>query len=378
MKYSFLILSALFCCTAANAQQQSSKTKLPAKKPVVATAQQQKYTETTVSFKSQDDTITFAGALTLPKGKTNIPAVVIVSGSYKQDRDGMMAGHPLFKDIADYLSSNGIAVLRLDDRGTGKTTGVYETATTADFGDDALKAIQYLKGIKEINPFKIGLLGHSEGGAASAIAAAKSKDVAFIVSVAGLATSGYNSLIQQNEDLVNNSQLTEVDKKRSNEINGMMFKIAFKYADSDSLENKLNTTYNDWKVKDDAYFKTLNIEFDHFRFPIYSYVNYAIGPWYRYFVKFDAAKTIGQVKVPILALNGDKDLMVSGQSNLDNWKNYAAAGGNNKVETHLLPGLNHLFLPCVTCTPQEYSTIKAGFSPEALSLIRNWIQQHTK
>jgi len=378
MKNFFILLSFLFCFNVANAQQGSSQATTAAEKPAATKTALKKYTETTVSFKSEGDTISFAGVLTVPTGKKNVPAVVIVSGSYQQDRDGMMAGHPLFKEIADYLSSNGIAVLRLDDRGTGKTTGTYETATTGDFADDALKAIQYLKTIKGINPARIGLLGHSEGGAASALAAAKSKDVAFIVSVAGLATSGYTSLIQQNQDLVNNSQLTEVDKKRSNEINGLMFDVAFKYADSDSLENKLNTTYNDWKVKDDAYFKTLNIEFDHFRFPIYSYVRYAIGPWYRYFLKFDAAKTIAQVKVPVLALNGDKDLMVSPQSNLANWKNYAAAGGNNNVETHLLPGLNHLFLPCVTCTPQEYKTIKAGFSPEALTLISNWIRQHTK
>lgn len=360
MRNYFLILSVLICSGIAHAQQKSTL---------------KKYTAKTVSFKSTNDSITFEGTLTLPNGKTNVPAVVIVSGSYQQDRDGMMAGHPMFKDIADYLSSNGVAVLRLDDRGTGKTTGVYETATTEDFADDALRAIQYLKGVKGINTKKIGLLGHSEGGAASAIAAGKSKDVAFIVSVAGLATSGYQSLIQQNEDLVNSSPLSDVDKKRSNEINGMMFKIALKYADSDSLENQLNTTYTTWKVKDDAYFKTLNIEYDHFRFPIYSYVRFAIGPWYRYFVKYDAAKTIAQVQVPILALNGDKDIMVSGKTNLENWKNYAAAGGNKKVETHLLPGLNHLFLPCVTCTQQESQTLKADFSAEALQITGAWINR---
>lgn len=373
MKHIFLILSVLFCYATANAQTRSSKAKPAAKKSVATSTQHKKYTETTVSFKSEDNAITFTGTLTLPEGKTNVPAVVIVSGSYKQDRDGMMAGHPLFKEIADYLSSNGVAVLRLDDRGTGKTTGVYETSTTGDFADDALRAIHYLKGIKQINTAKIGLLGHSEGAAASAIAAAKSKDVAFIVSVAGMGMSGYDSLISQNADLVNASEATEVDKKRYHEINELMFKTALKYADSDSLENKLNSIYNDWKVKDDAYFKTLNIEFDHFRFPIYSYVNFAVGPWYRYFVKYDAAKTVGQVKVPILALNGDKDLMVSGRANLDNWKNYAAAGGNNNVEIHLLPGLNHLMLPCVTCTQQEYQNIKAGFSPEALQIISSWI-----
>lgn len=180
--------------------------------------------------------------------------------------------------------------------------------------------------------------------------------------------------VQQNEDIMNASRLTEADKKRSNEINGLMFKVRNQYADAGSLESNLNTTYNEWKVKDDAYFKTLNIEFDHFRFPLYSYVNHVVGPWYRYFIKYDAAKTVGLVKVPIVALNGDKDLMVSGKSNLENWKKYAAAGGNHKAETHLRPGLNHLFLPCVTFTTQEYSSIKASFSPEALNIIANWIQ----
>jgi len=345
----------LICCSALHAQQHTA------------------YTSDTISFKSPDGKITFAGVLTRPKVNSMAPAVVIISGSYQQDRDGNMAGHPIFAQIADHLSTNGIAVLRLDDRGTGKTTGVYETATTQDFADDALTAIRFLKDAKGINPAKIGLLGHSEGGAAAAIAAAKSKDVAFIVSVAGLATSGYESLIRQNEDLVNGSQLTEADKKRSNEINGLMFKAAYKYAKSDSLEAVLNKTYADWKIRDDAYFKTLNIEFDHFRFPIYSYVRTATGPWYRYFVRYNAVQTLAKVKVPVLALNGDKDLMVNAELNLTNWKNYTAAGGNRKVKTIQLSGLNHLFLPCQTCTLKEYSTIKAPFSPRALEIITHWV-----
>lgn len=341
---------------------------------LAASAQQNTaYKADTISFKSPDGKITFAGILTSPKGNQTVPAVVIISGSYQQDRDGNMAGHPMFAQIADHLSANGIAVLRLDDRGTGKTTGVYETATTEDFADDALTAIRFLKGIEGIDPNRIGLLGHSEGGAAAAIAAAKSKDVKFIVSIAGLAMSGYESLIRQNEDLVSASQLTEVDKKRSNEINGMMFKAAYKYAKSDSLESVLNHTYADWKIKDDAYFKTLNIPYDHFRFPIYSYVRNATGPWYRYFVRYDAAKTLAKVHVPILAVNGDKDIMVNGEANLANWKNYSAAGGNRKVRTVLLSGINHLFLPCQTCTQTEYRTIKADFSVRALDIITRWI-----
>ena len=344
-------------------------------KPAFAQTQSTYHTEE-VSFKSGDGKIMFAGTLTMPDGIKEATAVVLVSGTGKQDRNGNMAGHPIFAQIADHLSMHGFAVLRLDDRGTGKTTGVYETSTTGDFADDALTAVHYLKAIKGINSKKIGLLGHSEGGAAISIAAAKSKDVAFLVSVAGLAMSGYDAQIRQNEDIVNASTLPDYDKKRSNEINGLMFKTALKYADSDSLGTVLNKTYAVWKVKDDAYFKTLNIAFDHFRFPIYSYANNAVQPWYRYFIKYNAAKTIAKIHVPILALNGDKDLMVAGEQNLANWKNYSAAGGNRKVRTVLLSGLNHLFLPCNACTIAEYPKIKAGFSQRALGIITSWMQQN--
>jgi len=334
------------------------------------------YTTDTVSFKSPDGTITFGGTLTVPRDGKRLPAIVIVSGTGKQDRDGNMAGHPLFAQIASHLSSKGIAVLRLDDRGTGKTTGVYETSTTGNFADDALTAVKFLKAVKSIDPNKIGLLGHSEGGVAIAVAAAKSKDVAFLVSIAGLAMSGYDAQIRQNEDIVNGSKLPDYDKKRSNSINALMFKKALENADSDSLESILNKTYVAWKVKDDAYFKTLNVEFDHFRFPIYSYAKMASGPWYRYFIKYDASITLAKVHVPVLALNGDKDLMVAGEQNLANWKNYTAAGGNKKVKTILLPDLNHLFLPCKTCTIAEYATIQAGFSVEALGIITSWVHSN--
>lgn len=333
-----------------------------------------KYSSDAATFNSADGAISFSGTLTMPESSTAVPAVIIVSGTGKQDRDGNMAGHPLFSQIAAHLSSHGIAVLRVDDRGTGQTSGVYETATTADFADDALAALKYLKTVPGINTKKIGLMGHSEGGVAIALAAAKSKDVAYLVSIAGLAMSGYDAQIRQNEDLVNASPLSAVDKKRSNSINALMFKTALKYADSDSLETALNTTYNAWKVKDDAYFKTLNIQFDHFRFPIYSYVQNSIRPWYRFFIKYNAAKTLAKVHVPILALNGDKDLMVAGEANLANWKNYAAAGGNRKVRTVLLSGLNHLFLPCNECTIAEYPKINAGFSTKALDIITSWVQ----
>ncbi|WP_412468141.1 alpha/beta hydrolase family protein [Pedobacter sp. KLB.chiD] len=341
----------------------------------VSLAYAQRYRSEEVVFHSAKDSITYGGTLTIPKGRGPFTAVVIVSGTGKQDRDGTMGGHKIFLDIADGLSENGYAVFRLDDRGVGKTSGVYEQATTLDFANDALAAVAYLRNRKEINAKKIGLLGHSEGGIAISIAAANSKQIAFLISIAGLASNGLDALIRQNRDLVANSQLTDYDKARSNDINELMFKTAYQYADSANMEAKLNEAYNLWKVKDDAYFKTLNQPFDHFRFPAYSYVKMATTPWYRFFIKYNAIKTLAQIKIPVLALNGDRDLMVAGKENLQHWKEYTRRGGNNRVDTVLIPNLNHLFLPCVACNQAEIPSIKAGFSDVAMKLMIDWLKK---
>ncbi len=336
------------------------------------------YISEDVIYKDDITGIVFGGTLTLPKQKKNCPAVIIVSGTGPQDRDGTMAGHKMFAVLADYLTRNGIAVLRVDDRGVGKTTGRYDTSTTEDFAKDVLTSIQFLKSRKEINPSKIGLIGHSEGGAVISIAASKSKDVAYLVSVAGLAMDGLDALRKQNADLVSAAPIPDYDKKRYDQINEIMFTTAYRYANSDSLEQKLNAAYNEWKKNDDEYFKTLKIEYDHFRFPIYRYVIQATGPWYRFFIQYNPAKYLTKVTVPILAINGDKDMMVSCRENLYNWVRYPAAGGNKKVRAETMPGLNHLFQHCVTGDQDEYSSIDETFAPEALKIIGDWILDKVK
>lgn len=327
-----------------------------------------------VEFKNAAGDISIGATISVPTGYNSRNAVVIVSGGGMQDRDGKMAGHLWFKVLADYFNTRGLTVLRMDDRGVGKTTGKYDQATTADFAADALSAVKYLFSRKDLQLKKVGLVGHSEGGAASAIAAAQSKDVAFLISLSGLALDGMTSLKTQNEDLVNASQLKDYDKNRSNEINNLMFAVARKYADSANMEQKLNETYAEWKKNDDVYFKTLNIQFDHFRFPVYSYVMNAVKPWYRYFLKFDPSAFLPLVKVPILAINGDKDLMVRSKINLENWKKLPAKGGNKDVTVKEIPGLNHLLQHCTTCQPQEYASLKETIAVEVLNEIGNWLK----
>ena len=119
--------------------------------------------------------------------------------------------------------------------------------------------------------------------------------------MAGLATDGLSSLLRQNEDLVTAAPIPDYDKRRFNEINRLMFCTAYQYAQSDSLETMLNQVYSEWKVKDDLYFESLNVgEFDHFRFPIYMYTQQAIGPWYRFFVRYNPQLYLNKVRVPVL------------------------------------------------------------------------------
>ncbi len=332
------------------------------------------YLSKELTFKN--DTVTFGATLTVPRDMKHAPVAIILSGTGKQDRDGTMAGHKMFADIADYLSNRGIAVLRFDDRGTGKSTGVYETATTEDFAKDGLAALNALKRRKDIDPNRIGFIGHSEGGAAMSIAASRSKDVKFLVSLAGLCTDGLHALIEQNESQVAAYNLPGYDVKRYNTVDELMFRVAYKYADSDSLDMKLQEAYDKWHAMDSIYFSTLGVKFDHFRFPIYMYKLQATGHWYRFHVRYNPADYLKDVHIPLLALNGDKDKMVNARTNLANWQRLMPKDAD--VTTIEMKGLNHLFLPCKTGLPTEYATIKEPISEDMLRKVCDWILEKTK
>ncbi len=332
-----------------------------------------------VQFSSAGDSIRFAGTLTHPPGQGRVPAVLILSGTGPQTRNGAPGpiGHQPFEVLADYLTRRGFAVLRTDDRGVGRTTGRYDQATTADFARDALAAVRYLRQRPDIDPTRVGLLGHSEGGAAAVMAAAASSDVAFVISLAGLLTPGLQALLFQNAELVRTAALPARDQQRFDELNGRMFRTAYQYATSPELEAQLRATYQTWKTQDDARLLADKVTNDHFRFPLESYLRQATGPWYRYHIRFDPAPYLTRVKVPVLALNGDRDLLVD-------YHGLAAAAaalrqaGNRDVTTQVLPGLNHLLQPCRTCLPNEYSDLDTTVDPAVLRTVGDWLARHTR
>jgi len=152
-----------------------------------------------LEYDNADKTVHLGATLTYPKGNGPFPAAILITGSGQEDRDETIFGHKPFAIIADYLTRNGFAVLRVDDRGTGKSKGEVLKATSLDFANDVMTSMDYLKSRKEIDKNKIGLVGHSEGGLIASIIITKRKDVAFIISLSGPGMKGADILADQNE-----------------------------------------------------------------------------------------------------------------------------------------------------------------------------------
>jgi hypothetical protein len=333
------------------------------------------YHEETIVFENPKASITLAGTLTLPQKEGIYPAVVLISGSGAQNRDEEVFGHKPFLVLADHLAKNGIAVLRFDDRGVASSGGVFNTATSADFAGDAEAAVQYLLARKEIHKKKIGLIGHSEGGMIAPMVAGTSNDVAFIVLLAGIGISGDQLLLLQQEVIGRASGVSEIDLAGAKKINEDMFDIVINSSNSERLADDI-AKYLRQAMADNAVIKKpAGMSDDQF---IQMWVGQLTSPWMQYFIKYNPVATLGAVRCPVLALNGEKDLQVPPKENLEAIKRAVALGGNKNVTIKEFPGLNHLFQECSTGLPAEYSTIEQTFSPIAMNEISMWIKKQLK
>ena len=323
-----------------------------------------------VKFENVKDKITLAGTLTLPRKEGVFPAVVLITGSGPENRDEEMFGHKPFLVLSDYLTKNGIAVLRFDDRGTAESTGDFKTATTFDFVKDVESAVEYLQTRKEIDKSHIGLIGHSEGGIIAPIVASETKGISFIILLAGPGIRGDQILLMQQELIGKAQGISDSDIDRIRAINKTAFDMILKSNNNDSLKVEL-TNYIKQTIKDNPDFDMPSgmSEDDYIKLQ----VNKLTSPWMITFIKYDPSLTLKKVKCPVLAINGEKDLQVSAEANLSAIKKALEKGGNKDVTVKELPGLNHLFQECKTGSPDEYATIEQTISPIALKEIRNWI-----
>ena len=331
------------------------------------------YVEEEVTFENAQAGVKLAGTLTLPSKSGNFPAVVLITGSGPQNRNEEIMGHKPFLVLADFLTRNGIAVLRFDDRGTASSTGDFKTATSADFASDVKAGVAYLKTRMEIDKKKIGLIGHSEGGIIAPMVAGNSKDISFIVLLAGTGIPGDKLLLLQEDLIFKVSGMSDNKLQIIKRINSVVFELVKKSNSEDQLTADL-TNFLKQEVKNYPD-KPGNISDDDF---VKAQVKEVVNPWMLYFIKYDPAIALEKVKCPVLAINGEKDLQVPPKENLGAIKSALLKGGNTKVTAIELPGLNHLFQECKTGLPTEYSAIEQTFSPIALSKILKWIQAQTK
>lgn len=332
------------------------------------------YTED-VTFENKSAGVTLAGTLSLPSKKGKFPVVVLISGSGPQDRNESLLGHEPFAVIADYLTRNGVGVLRYDDRGVGKSTGNFWTATTTDFSTDAEAALNYLKKRKEVDKSKIGLVGHSEGGIIAPMVAARNKDVAFIIMLAGPGLPGSEILLLQQALIARADGVSEAEIEQNTTLNKGLFEIIQKEQDDTTTTNELKAYLEERLDKlPDSLKNGITKEM------IPQILEGINTPWMKEFIRYDPRPALRKVSCPVLALNGSKDLQVPAVENLqaiqkalyDGW--IERGKKNTNFELCIVDGLNHLFQECETGSPRDYQGITQTFSPQALDKMLDWMR----
>jgi len=311
-----------------------------------------------VGFDGGQAGVRLAGTLTIPVGDGPHPAVVLITGSGPQDRDEMVFGHRPFLVLADYLTRRGVLVLRYDDRGVGESTGDFGAAATPDFASDARAAVAFLRGRSEVDPGRVGLIGHSEGAVVVPMVVNQGADVAFAVLLAGTGVVGRELLVLQAKAINRASGLPEDAVEERSVIQRRILDIAAE-ADDDSVAA--------------AQVRTILAEAGLTGEAAEAQVRALLSPWMKFFLVYDPIPDLRRMQVPVLLLNGERDTQVPPTENLLPMAAALREMGRPDVTAEVLPGLNHLFQTSITGAPSEYAGIEETFAPSALELIGDWI-----
>lgn len=330
------------------------------------------YYEEEVVFENVGAKVSLSGTLTLPSKNGNFPVAILISGSGAQDRDESFMGHKPFLVLSDHLTRQGIAVLRFDDRGHGKSTGDFGAATTADFAKDVLSAVTYLKTRKDIDLKHIGLIGHSEGGIIAPLVANQTKDVSFIVLLASTGISGMELSVMQSKTL----RGFPVDDEVAYEKNTRKaIAIVTSNKSNQVIKNELTKHYNEFLrpilTSLGAPEKNINAFID-------GQLKTSLKPWSKYFLQYNPADEFEKLQIPVLSLNGNKDTQVDAKINQTGIKNALIKGENKDYKIVELENLNHFFQECETGKMNEYRKIDQTFSPLALKEISTWVLKRVK
>jgi len=329
-----------------------------------------------VTFTNSRDQTTIAGTLTLPKGDDPVPVVLLITGSGPQDRDSTIAKHKPFWVLADHLTRHGIGVLRVDDRGVGGTGGADKTPNFSDFEGDVNAGVAFLRKTEGVDPARIGLLGHSQGGMIAPLVAAKDPKIAFVVMLAGPAVDGLDLLMRQYLDILRGSAVPEKVIEKIRPVHLKTLKLAAEGAPEIELRAQLVK-----EVRLVTAFLPAHGTRDQVEAYIQGSADKAIGAlllaWYRDFANFTPSRWLKKLKCPVLALVGSKDIQVAADPNLAATEAALKTGGNTSFEVHKIPNLNHLFQTAKTGKMSEYEVISETFHPATLTQISDWIRKHT-
>lgn len=309
---------------------------------------------------SQGNAIHLEGTLTYPKGGGRYPCLVLVSGSGQQNRDEEIFQHKPFLVLADYLASRGIAVLRYDDRGMGASTGSLDNADTRLFAEDAEAMLFAVKRSEHVDAKRLGIGGHSEGGAIAPMVAARNKEVKFVVMLAGQGCTGLDVMLQQNEAIYRS---TGVSPRLCAVRVACMRELFALPADSKTKDYQaVILRHIDGLTKEEAD----SIGLKKSIAPILK--QQMDSRWMQAFLTLDPAGYLPKVTCPVLALNGSVDCQVIAEPNQQRIKQLCP-----QADCRTLPGLNHLFQHSKKGSPDEYMLIEETFAPEALQVLGDWI-----
>lgn len=323
------------------------------------------YDSIEVSFQNDAAQINLAGTFTVPRRKAPFPAVVLVHGSGPLDRDEVVMDHKLFLVLADHLTRQGIAVLRYDKRGIGKSSGVYDGATTIDFASDAEAAVRFLRGRPEVARDHIGIVGHSEGGLIAPMVASRDPALGFIVLLAGPGVRGELLMVEQLVLAAKANGASDAYIAKERNVAKAMFAALASEPQLDVARQKVRLVVDEARRAG-----TLPEGMTENRVKQFS------TPWFHAFIRHEPAPALRAIRQPILVMNGELDLQVPAA--LDLAAISTALEGNPRAVIKELPRLNHLFQTAKTGAGTEYYGIEETFAPVALDTVSDWIRATTR
>ena len=337
------------------------------------------YNSDDMEYDNADKTVHFGATLTYPKGGGSFPTALLITGSGQQDRDETIFGHKPFAVLADYLTKKGYAVLRVDDRGIGKTTGSLTNVTSADFAADVEAGIAYLKTRAEVNKNKLGLIGHSEGGAIAPMVAATHPELNFIVLWAGPIAGGLKINVAQNGYSLQQAGIDSTAVLAFMQLHTKELMLFGNAVNVTALNTQVKLVYDEWKKQQpqpviNGLYATDTTVVGQSIYKIYDGL-YNLA-WMRFFILHSFAADLAKVHCNVLAINGTMDKQVDAVMNLQAVDSIMKKNNNPHYKTVALTGLNHLLQPAVTGNVDEYATIPVTIAPEALKTIGDWLDEN--